>query len=403
MDRAKNPFSPGAGTPPPELAGRSVILEDAMVALSRVKNGRAEKSMILVGLRGVGKTVLLSEIQKLAEMEGYNVTFIEAHESRQKKTLPELLIPHLRRILFELNRGESVSEKARKALRVFKSFISALKIKAGDLEFSIDIDAETGEADSGDLEVDLASLFVAIGEAAKDRTTAVAIIIDELQYLDEKELSAMIMAVHRVSQKSLPLILIGAGLPQIIGKAGNSKSYAERLFNYPEIGALTKEDARTALQAPVKELGVSFSSGAIDEIFKMTKGYPYFLQEWGYHAWNIASSDSSVITVGDAKKASELSITNLDKNFFRVRFDRLTPRERKYVRALADLGGKSQRSGDIANKLGKAVEQVAPLRAQLINKGMIYSPAHGDIAFTVPLFEEFLIRQIPIFSAKDTY
>src|SRR3990167_5548095 len=253
MDRAKNPFSPGAGTPPPELAGRSTILENAAVALKRVKNGRAEKSMIMVGLRGVGKTVLLGEIQHLAELQGYKAIFIEAHESRQKKNLPELLIPHLRRILFDLNRGDMVSEKAKKALRVFKSFISALKIKSGDLEFSIDIDTETGEADSGDLEVDLAALFVVIGEAAKDRKTSVAIIIDELQYLDEKELSAMIMAIHRVSQKSLPLILIGAGLPQIMGKAGNSKSYSERLFSYPEVGALDAQSAITALQEPAKE------------------------------------------------------------------------------------------------------------------------------------------------------
>lgn len=403
MDRAKNPFSPGAGTPPPELAGRSIILEDAMIALKRVKNGRSEKSMILVGLRGVGKTVLLGEIQRLSEQEGYKSTVIEAHESRQKKTLPELLIPHLRRILFALDRGEMLSEKAKKALRVFKSFVTALKLKAGDVEFSIDMDAETGEADSGDLEVDLAALFVAIGEAAKDRHTAVAIIIDELQYLDEKELSALIMAIHRVSQKALPLILIGAGLPQLVGKAGNSKSYAERLFAYPEVGPLTKEEAENALQIPVKELGVSFSPEALDEIYRITKGYPYFLQEWGYHAWNIAVQDSSIITYEDIIKATKSSIANLDNNFFRVRFDRLTPSERKYVRALAELGRKPQRSGDIANKLGKAVEQVAPLRAQLINKGMIYSPAHGDIAFTVPFFEEFLIREIPTFSANDNY
>lgn len=403
MERAKNPFSPGAGSPPPALAGRSMILEDAMVALERVKNGRAEKSMILVGLRGVGKTVLLGEIQHLAEEQAYRAVFIEAHESRQKKSLPELLIPHLRRILFDLNRGEMISEKARKALRVFKSFISALKLKAGDLELSVDIDAETGEADSGDLEADLAALFVAIGDAAKDRKTAVAIIIDELQYVDETELSAMIMAMHRISQKSLPLILVGAGLPQLVGKAGNSKSYAERLFSYPEVGALSKQDASIALQEPVEELGVRFTSEALDEIYHVTKGYPYFLQEWGYHAWNIAPTGSSVITIEDAKNASKLSIANLDKNFFRVRFDRLTPSERKYVRALAELGRKPQRSGDIANKLGKAVEQVAPLRAQLINKGMIYSPAHGDIAFTVPLFEEFLLREIPVYSAKDNY
>lgn len=403
MDRAKNPFSPGAGTPPPELAGRANVLEDVLVALERVKNGRAEKSMILVGLRGVGKTVLLGEIQRLAEDQDYKVTFIEAHESRQKKTLPQLLIPHLRRILFELDRGQLISEKAKKALRVFKSFMSALKVKQGDLEFSIDIEPETGEADSGDLEIDLAALFVAIGEAAKDRNTAVAIIIDELQYLDEKELSAMIMAIHRVSQKSLPLILVGAGLPQLVGKAGDSKSYAERLFSYPEIGALTHEDAITALQAPVKLLGVTFSADALHAIYKITKGYPYFLQEWGYHAWNTADSHQSEINQHDVANATTLAIANLDKNFFKVRFDRLTPSEKKYVRALAEFGFKPQRSGDIATKLGKTVEQVAPLRAQLISKGMIYSPAHGDIAFTVPLFEEFLVREIPIFSASDNY
>ncbi len=403
MDRAKNPFSPGAGTPPPELAGRSDILKDAMIALERVKMGRSEKSMILIGLRGVGKTVLLGEIQHLAEAKHYKVAFIEAHESRQKKTLPQLLIPHLRRILFDLDRGEMISEKAKKALRVFKSFITALKLKAGDLEFSIDIDGETGEADSGDLEVDLASLFVVIGEAAKDRKTSIAIIIDELQYLDERELSALIMAIHRLSQKSLPLVLIGAGLPQIMGKAGNSKSYAERLFSYPEVGALKKEDADIALQSPVTALNVSFTPEALKKIYAVTKGYPYFLQEWGYHAWNIANEKTSTITIDDVNKANELAIANLDKNFFKVRFDRLTPSEKKYVRALAELGVKPQRSGDIANKLGRAVEQVAPLRAQLISKGMIYSPAHGDIAFTAPLFEEFLRREISSFSPKDPY
>ncbi len=401
MNRANNPFSPGAGTPPPELAGRETILEDALVALERVKRGRAEKSMIIIGLRGVGKTVLLGEAQRLAENAGYRVAFIEAHESRQKKSLAELLVPHLRRILFDLDRGEMLSEKARKALRVFKSFIDGLKLKMGDLEFSIDIDAEKGEADSGDFEVDLALLFVAIGEAARERQTAVAIIIDELQYVEETELSAMIMAIHRVSQKSLPLMLIGAGLPQLIAKAGNSKSYAERLFAYPEIGPLKKEDAIIALQQPAKELGVSFSANALDKIYQITKGYPYFLQEWGYHAWNIARH--SPISVADVENASKLSIENLDKNFFRTRLERLTPSEKKYVRALAELGSTPQRSGDIAAKLGKTVEQVAPLRAQLINKGMIYSPAHGDTTFTVPLFEEFLRREIPVFSAKEHY
>lgn len=401
MDKAQNPFSPGAGTPPPELAGRRQVLEHARVALERIKKGRAEKSLILVGLRGVGKTVLLREIEQMAENSNYRVAFIEAHESRQKKSLAELLVPHLRRILFNLDRGEMFSEKVKKALRVFKSFINGLKIKINDLEFSIDGEAERGEADSGDLEVDLATLFMAIGEAAKDRGSAVAIIIDELQYLGEVELSALIMAVHRISQKSLPLIVIGAGLPQIIGKAGNSKSYAERLFAFPEIGALNKTDASIAIQEPIKEFSVQFDDNAVEEIYKITKGYPYFLQEWAYHAWNVANQ--SPITLKDVKVATRLSIANLDKNFFRVRFERLTPAEKKYVRALAEFGAAPQRSGNIADKLGKQVEQVAPLRGQLINKGMIYSPAHGDTAFTVPLFEEFLMREIPVFSAKEEY
>lgn len=403
MNRAKNPFSPGAGTPPPELAGRSHILEDAMVAFERLKNGRSEKSIMLVGLRGVGKTVLLGEIQRLAEAFGYKVAFIEAHESKQRKNLAELLVPHLRRILFDLDRGENISEKAKRALRIFKSFLNSMKMKMkmGELEFYLDIDPETGEADSGDLEVDLAALFVAIGEAAQDRKTAVAILIDEIQYLDEVELSALIMAIHRVAQRAIPLVVIGAGLPQLIGKAGNSKTYAERLFTYPEIGALDKESAFIALQEPVKAQAVAFTEEALDEIFKITKGYPYFLQEWGYHAWNIATQ--SQIDLNTIIQATKLSIDTLDKNFFRVRFDRLTPNEKKYVRALADLGNIPQKSGDIASKLGKTVEQVAPIRAQLISKGMIYSPAHGTTAFTVPLFEEFLKREIPVFSATEKF
>lgn len=401
MDKGKNPFSPGAGTPPPELAGRQDILEHAMIALERIKNGRSEKSMLLVGLRGVGKTVLLVEIQHLAEQRGYKVALIEAHESRQKKSLAELLALHLRPVLFNLDRGEKMSEKAKRALRVFKSFINGIKFKVNDLEFYLNYQPETGAADSGDLETDLAELFVAIGEAAKDRHTAVAIIIDELQYVDEVELSAMIMAVHRVSQKSLPLIVIGAGLPQLVGKAGNSKSYAERLFSYPPVGKLEEKDAKIALQKPVQALGIKFTEEALDEILDQTKCYPYFLQEWGKHSWDVA--EHSPITIDDVKKATKQSIENLDKDFFRVRFDRLTPSEKKYVRALAELGANPQRSGDIAEKLGLAVNRVAPLRSQLIKKGMIYSPAHGDTAFTVPLFEEFLIRHIPKFSAKETY
>ncbi len=395
MDVEHNPFAPGAGTPPPELAGRQEILEQARVALERIKNGRAEKSMLLVGLRGVGKTVLLNEIENIARAKGYETAFIEAIEDRSNKKLPALLMPHLRRILLRLDNAERLSTQVKSALRVLQSFVSKFKIKYDLFDFSI-AEPEKGVADSGDLEFDLADLFIAVGEAAASRNTGIAIIIDELQYLEETELSALIMAVHRISQKGLPLVVVGAGLPQLVGKAGNSKSYAERLFTYPQVGQLLAADAMQALQAPVLQQGVSFTPDALTEILNITKGYPYFLQEWGYQAWNVASTKK--ITKEDIDTATTRAINKLDKDFFRVRFDRLTPSEKRYVRALAELGGTPQRSGDIAEKLNVPVSRIAPLRAQLIKKGMIYSPAHGDTAFTVPLFEEFLKRVMPDFN-----
>lgn len=390
MDPLHNPFSPGAGTPPPELAGRDDILKQALMALARIKKGRSEKSVLLIGLRGVGKTVLLHKISEMAEEQGYKAVMIEAHEN---KSLPALLLPYLRQVLFALDKGEMVSAKVKRGLRVLKSFIGGLRVKINEIEFGLDIDAERGAADSGDLEADLAEVFIALGEAGQDRNTAVAIIIDELQYLSEEELSSLIMAVHKVSQKSLPLVVIGAGLPQLVGKAGRSKSYAERLFDYPVVGPLKKEDAKKALQEPALSEGVSFTNDALDEIVRVTEGYPYFLQEWGYQAWNIA--EKTPISLDVVKKATKASITRLDQSFFRVRLDRLTPREKDYLRALAELGADPQRSGDIAEKLGVEVNRVAPLRNGLIKKGMIYSPAHGDTAFTVPLFEAFMKRTMP--------
>lgn len=391
MDPLHNPFSPGAGTPPPELAGRDDILGQALIALARIKKGRAEKSVLLIGLRGVGKTVLLHKISKMAEEQGYKAVMIEAHEN---KSLPALLLPYLRQVLISLDTGEKVSSKVKQGLRILKSFVNGLKVTIGNtIEIGLDIDPEKGVADSGDLEADLAQLFIALGEAAQDRNTAVAIIIDELQYLKEEELSSLIMAVHKVSQKSLPLVVIGAGMPQLVGKAGRSKSYAERLFDYPVVGPLKTEDAKKALQEPVRSEGASFTDEALDEIARVTECYPYFLQEWGYQAWKLA--EKSPIDLGVVKKATEASIRSLDQSFFRVRLDRLTPREKDYLRALAELGAEPQRSGDIAEKLGVEVQSVAPLRNSLIKKGMIYSPAHGDTAFTVPLFEAFMKRTMP--------
>jgi len=394
MDKILNPFSPGAGTPPPQLAGRDAILQQALMTLARIKRGRAEKSILLIGLRGTGKTVLLQEISGLAEKEGYRSVMVEAHE---KKSLPEILLPELRRVLFSLNIQGTISAKVNRAFRVLKSFVSTVKInfKVNEIDFGIGIEPELGSADSGNLEADLAQVFIALGEAAQDRSTAIAIIIDELQYLSEDELSSLIMAIHRVSQKSLPVVVIGAGLPQLVGKAGRAKSYAERLFDYPELGPLKTEDAKSALQKPVQKEGITFTEEALDEIIRVTRGYPYFLQEWGYQAWNIASR--SPIDIEVTKQATLAATQQLDQSFFRVRFDRLTPREKEYLRALAELGAVPQRSGDVAEELGLDVKNVAPLRNNLIKKGMIYSPKHGDTAFTVPLFDEFMIRIMPDF------
>ena len=388
MDPRVNPFAPGAGSQPPELAGRDNILNQASVALSRIKGRRSAKSMILVGLRGVGKTVLLNRIWEAAKDDGFKAVLIEAHED---KRISELLIPPLRQILFSLDAMEDVSDKVKRGFRVLSSFIKGLKLKVYDIEVSVD--PELGVADSGDLETDLGELLVAIGEAASDRNTAVAICVDELQYLEEKELSALIMAIHRVNQRNLPLILVGAGLPQIVGLTGKSKSYAERLFDFPPVGQLNEEDSASALQSPVRNHQVEFAKSAIDEILRETQGYPYFLQQWGHEAWNIAAA--SPITVENIKTASKLAIANLDQSFFRVRFDRLTPREKEYMRALAGLGEGNQRSGDIAAALHVKPQSIAPIRSSIIKKGMIYSPAYGDTAFTVPLFGDFLLRNMP--------
>lgn len=392
MDKIKNPFSPGAGSPPPEMAGRNSILEQAEVLLGRVLAKRPEKSLLLTGLRGVGKTVLLNEIERRARGTGYRTILVEAHEG---KALAVLLAPHLRRLLFDLDRIAGAGVKVRRALAVLKSFVGAIKISVGEIDIGLDIEPESGAADSGDLEVDLPSLFMMVAEAAQERGTAVAILIDEIQYFKSLELSALIMAMHKMQQSQLPLVLIGAGLPILTGLAGESKSYAERLFSFPEIGPLPEADAIQALQDPVRSAGEEFAPEALTEIFRLTQGYPYFLQEWGYQAWNHASI--SPISLQVVQEASDQITRRLDENFFRVRYDRLTPREKMFLRAMAELGCGPYRTSDIAEQLNIKISTMGPLRAGLIRKGMIYSPSYGDMAFTVPLFDEFMRRAIPIF------
>jgi hypothetical protein len=391
MDKIRNPFSPGAGAPPPELAGRDGVLEQAAVLFGRVLKKRPEKSLIMTGLRGVGKTVLLNEMERMALQAGYRTIFIEASE---QKPLVVLLVSQLRSLLYELDRIAGAGNKVRRGLAVLKSFVGGIKVSFGEVELGLDIEPEKGSADSGDLEADLPSLFIAVGEAAEERQCAVAIFIDEIQYFSSGELNALIMAMHKMQQRQLPLVLVGAGLPILPGLAGNAKSYAERLFSFPDIGPLQEEDAAKALQDPVRAEGVAFEPAALQEIYRMTKGYPYFLQEWGYQAWN--QSESSPITLHLVQETTTPVVIRLDENFFRVRFDRLTDGEKKYLRAMAELGQGPYHTTDISGMLGvESSTALSPVRSKLIKKGMIYSPSHGLLNFTVPLFDEFMRRAIP--------
>jgi hypothetical protein len=395
MDPITNPFSPGAGSPPPELVGRDPIIEKARILFGRVKQKRSEKSLLLTGLRGVGKTVLLNELERLASATDYRTVAVEAHED---KPLGPLIAPHLRSLLYELDRVAGAGEKVKRGFRVLRSFIGSLKVTYADVELGLDVDPEQGSADSGDIELDLPNLFVAVGEAAEERGRAIAIFIDEVQYFNGKELGALIMAMHRIQQRQLPIVLLGAGLPILPALAGESKSYAERLFSFPEVGALTADESAEALREPTRAAGVVFEPDALEEVFRLTKGYPYFLQEWGYQSWNQAPSNN--ITLDVVANATPSVIERLDQNFFRVRFDRLPPSEKRFLRAIAELGAGAHRSGDIADVLGVKVTSLGPVRARLIKKGMVYSPAHGDMAFTVPLFDEFMRRAIPTFTVN---
>jgi hypothetical protein len=391
LDPRTNPYAPGAGYPPPELAGRDDIIERAAIALDRIRQGRAGRSFIFYGLRGVGKTVLLNKVRLDAEARGFATVSIEAPEGR---SLPAILAPALRAALLRLSRGEAMKAKLADAMNALGNFVRSLKVKFGDLEVGVDTTAPKGIADSGDLELDLADLCTAIGEAAKERQTAVIIAIDELQYVPEEQLAALISALHQVSQRQLPVTMLAAGLPQLVGQTGRAKSYAERLFEFAPIDRLTDDAARDALCKPAAKDSVTFADSAVVEILIQTQGYPYFLQEWGKHSWNLA--DESPIDEGDAKQATIAALAELDASFFRVRFDRLTPAEKRYMRAMAELGAGPHRSGDIAEKLGKKVTTVAPLRNSLIRKGMIFSQSHGDTAFTVPLFDGFMRRTMPL-------
>ena len=390
MDPMSNPFAPGAGTPPPELAGRDELREGVRIALGRVRIARPAKSVLMVGLRGVGKTVLLLRMRKEARAAGFQTLSIEASEAR---SLPAMLAPRLRETLLRLSWNDKAKDLAQRALRGLAGFASALKVEYQDIRVGLDLDPEPGLADNGDLEQDLTALLLAAGVAAREAGTALVLFVDELQYVAEDELASLIVALHHAAQEETPVTLVGAGLPQLRARTGRAKSYAERLFEFPFIGPLPQEAARLAIERPVLAEGMRITEEAFLRIFEETHGYPYFLQEWGKHAWDTA--DESPITLDDVERASSGAQMALDEGFFRVRVDRLAPAELKYLRAMAKLGAGPHRSADIAQVLGRKVTAVAPTRSGLIAKGMVWSPSHGDTAFTVPLFERFMARFAP--------
>lgn len=390
VDRVRNPFSPGAGTRPPLLVGRDPQLDAMTTAVRRLALGRFERSMLLTGLRGVGKTVLLNEFGLIAQGEGWVHAHLEATEDVRMATA---LATVARRTLLELSIKERAKERARRALGVLRTFMR-VHVPLGDTgTLTIDLEPQPGRADSGELDGDLAGLFVELGETAQTAEAGVLITIDEIQYLAKTELSALIVGLHRVSQLGLSVLIAGAGLPSLPGLAGEARSYAERLFSYVDIGSLDPTDARRALVQPVEDEGASWQAEAVDQALKDTQGYPYFLQEFGKQAWNVA--EGPTIQLADMAAAVQLAIDDLDRGFFRARIDKTTDAERDYLRAMAALGGPGPyRSGDVSRRMGKKTTQTGPVRDSLIKRGLCYAPRHGDLAFTVPMFDDFVRRAL---------
>jgi hypothetical protein len=384
MNPIENPYRPGAGTKPTFLAGRDEIINKGNILLKRVKIGNPQRSLMLYGLRGVGKTVLLNKISELAEAEHYIVEQIEMSENDDFR---RVIASFIRKILLKINRFENAKEKLLRALGVFKAF--SITIPDGP-EFKINVDAISGEADSGDFETDLTDLFVNIGQAAKEEGKCICILIDETQYLKEKDMAALIAACHKISQKELPLVVICAGLPSIAALSGDAKSYAERLFEFLPIKYLEAPQDSLAITEPAKLKNVEYENEAVIESISITKGYPYFIQELGKNSWDLATN--SPIKLEDVKNARTLTLKELDNSFFKVRLDRAAGREKKLMYAMADLGQGPYLMSDVAKKVGIKVSSLSPTRATLISKGFIYTPEFGYIDFTVPLFDDFLRR-----------
>ncbi|HEY5179482.1 MAG TPA: ATP-binding protein [Dermatophilaceae bacterium] len=386
MDERNNPYSPGAGLRPAALVGRDSELQDWSVALDRIENARSARSIVLHGLRGVGKTVLLGEFHQQAEDRKWVSVMIEANTGRPlREALARALYPVVR----ELVRPKA-GDKLKKALATFKAF--SVKVDAtGAWSFGLDVATAQGRGDSGELETDLAELIKDLAEAAQEQNRGLAILIDEAQDLNNDELKALCAICHQGGQRGWPFLLALAGLPNLPKVLSEAKSYAERLFTYREITQLHQDAARQALTRPAAAEGVSWEEAAVSYVVKEARSYPYFLQEYGQATWNAASGTK--LTYDDARVGAVSGQAHLDAGFYRARWERAAPAQRAYLEAMAQDGDGPSQSGEVAARLGKTPTGVGPIRDSLIKKGLIYSPEHGQIAYTVPGMADFIARQ----------
>ncbi|MGW5715855.1 AAA family ATPase [Amycolatopsis sp. NPDC003865] len=393
MDPIRNPFAPGAGQRPPELAGRERELKAFEVVLERVARGRPERSLVLTGLRGVGKTVLLGELRAMAVRHKWGAGKIEA---RPDAELRRPLSAALHRAIRDLAVRHRAPDRVEEVLGVLKAF--ALRANKPDAKLrdrwqpGIDVPAAQGRADSGDIEIDLVELFTDVAELAADVGTGVALLIDEMQDLQPDDVSALCAACHELSQSGAPLVVVGAGLPHLPAVLSASKSYSERLFRYSRIDRLDREDADYAVMAPIEREDAGIEPEALDALFDASGGYPYFIQAYGKAAWDAAPSDP--ITVKDVQVAAPEAESELAVGFFGSRYDRATPAEREYLQAMAELTqGRDEPAGtaDVAVFLGRKPSSLSPARDSLMKKGLVYSAERGQIAFTVPHFGHYLL------------
>jgi len=386
MDRIRNPFTPGAGYLPPELAGRNQIIDDGNVVAMRTKLQRAERGLMLIGQRGVGKTVLLKYLSERARENG--IIPVIAEIKNDKSDLEELVLK-LREALCILDFKCKMKACIQEAFSVLANFVKKFSLNIGDV--GVSIEPHRGFGESGNMELDLSQVLLSSARAAKAASTAIGLYIDELQNLNEDAMRGVVVALHRSAQELLPLYLIGSGLPTIRTLIGKSKTYAERMFVYETIGALDEDASWAAIVKPFEDNGVSVEDAAFSEMFKASAGYPFFLQECGYQVWQHA--ERSPILANDVISILPRVIENLDRSFFEVRFDRVSAVEKKFLMAMADgESEKPQAIVDVAKRMGRSANSLSMMRRSLIKKGMIYSPSLGMVAYTVPMFGAYMRR-----------